>query len=132
MDNLGYMYKIGRGVDIDFEKAAHYFKRALAADPDHPMANFHLAEMHLKGFGVERDAARALNLYFKSANQNFSDAAIMLAEMYEYGIGVEKDLAERDIWLEKAANMPEEYQEESLFFGKTPGFVIAKAKVEIH
>ena len=48
--NLGLLYQSGQGVDVDLEKALHWFEEA-ASSPAH----FNLGMMYFEGSGVEQD-----------------------------------------------------------------------------
>ena len=52
---LGYMYMTGYGVALDYSKALLLLnKAALYADRRRPEAHFHLAVMHLNGWGLPK------------------------------------------------------------------------------
>ena len=57
MNNLGVMYRDGRGVDVDPIKAFNFFRRA--ADNLEPISILHLADCYRKGFGCEVDTGMA-------------------------------------------------------------------------
>lgn len=50
-----------------------------------------MAGLHMIGFGVKKNEAKAVELYKKSANQDYAPAQSALADCYERGIVVEKD-----------------------------------------
>ena len=54
---LGRIYYQGNGVDVDYEKAAHYFE--LAANSELTIADLMLGRMYLYGFGVEKSLKNA-------------------------------------------------------------------------
>jgi TPR repeat protein len=54
---LGFMYRDGRGVPLDYVEAARWFQAA--AEQGEPIAQFFLALLYDKGFGVKRDFVQA-------------------------------------------------------------------------
>ena len=59
--------------------------------------------MYEDGRGVEKDDKKAVELYFKSAEQGNSFGQYYLGLMYQYGRGVEKDLKKAIEWYSKSA-----------------------------
>ncbi|MBR3447790.1 MAG: sel1 repeat family protein [Oscillospiraceae bacterium] len=66
-------------------------------------AQGYLGWMHLKGCGVEKNDAFAVEWLRKAAEQGNSKAQFNLAYMYEEGRGVKKDGSQAVIWYRKAA-----------------------------
>ena len=62
-----------------------------------------LGEMYEKGTGVKRDAAAALEWYYKAANQGNLYAQLSLGHFYEAGIGVPKEATKAAYWFQQAA-----------------------------
>ncbi|KAI9203178.1 uncharacterized protein BJ171DRAFT_511071 [Polychytrium aggregatum] len=79
-----------------------------AADNDHTMAQFHLAECHLNGSKVDRSHTKALNLYRKLASRGISQAQVALGQRYEAGEGVDRDFDTAIEWYTKAADQGSE------------------------
>ena len=65
MNDLGYLYRQGRGVARDFDQALHWFR--LAAEQSYSYAEFNLGQMYEHGWGVERDLSEAVNWYRRAA-----------------------------------------------------------------
>jgi len=63
---LGCRYLLGQGVPTDLNEAFRWFK--LAADQNHPVAQYDLGRMYDFGQGTEKDPASAL-LYYENAAQ---------------------------------------------------------------
>lgn len=63
----------------------------LAEKPGDAHAQFLLGTLYFYGKGVPTNVPYALELYRKSAAQNYSDAQLRLGVMYLYGIGLPKD-----------------------------------------
>lgn len=68
-NNLGWMYKNGRGCSIDYEKAQHLFLNAEKAS-----AFYHLGDMYEQGLGVPVDIEIAKHYYAKSAEKGYEKA----------------------------------------------------------
>lgn len=79
----------GKGVELDAEEAALYFR--LAAGQDYPPAICVLAECFEHGLGVLRNAATAFGLYEKAAGMGSASAAYNVGRCYYFGIGVGED-----------------------------------------
>ncbi len=54
---LGVLYEKGRGVDINYEQAYHWYR--LAAEDGHGAAQYALARLYAYGQGVPQDTAQA-------------------------------------------------------------------------
>lgn len=109
--SLAQMYQEGKGVEQDEEMAdklmqhLHETMRWLKddiiplqtvkeqAENGDPDAMYQLGNRYNKGDGVEQDAAKAVELYTKAAENGNSSAAIALARLYIIGekAGVEED-----------------------------------------
>jgi TPR repeat protein len=88
--NLGYTYLNGEGTPKDEHKAVELFRKA--SNQLHPAAQNALARMYSNGQGgLEKDVAKAIDLYGKAAAQGLSEAMWNLAYLYEVGLGVPKD-----------------------------------------
>lgn len=87
--NLGIMYKSGKGVEKNFEKAVEYFQ--FSADKQDSFSQYSLADMYYWGKGVEQDYDRALQLYGEAYYNGCFYAANKLASFYYNGEIVEKD-----------------------------------------
>ena len=65
-------------------------------------AQFNLAGMHAKGYGVVMDEKKAFDWYKKSAEQGHAKAQYNLGVMYLIGSGVTKSLSDAKHWLRLA------------------------------
>ena len=61
-------------------------------------AQYHLARLYLEGRGVERNPARALELYRQAARRGNISARLELAELFAEGDGVAPDPARAYFW----------------------------------
>lgn len=68
------------------------------------MAQNNLGVMYQYGLGVEKDYAKAIEWYTKSAYQGDSYAQYEVGNMLENGLGVEKDLKRALEFYTKAVN----------------------------
>ena len=98
---LGLCHYAGRGVSLDFDKAAYWLARAAAKED--AIAQFSLARLYVKGQGVPRNLAKASELYLLAANQGHAAAQVDLGAAQEHGNGVPRDLESAAKWYNKAA-----------------------------
>ena len=98
---LGLCHYAGRGVSLDFNKAAYWLARA-AAKAD-AIAQFSLARLYVNGQGMPRNLAKASELYLLAANQGHAAAQVNLGAIQEHGRGVPLNLESAVKWYTKAA-----------------------------
>ncbi len=99
--NLALLF-IERGGDGDFDEAAFWLKRAAANG--FVRSQYSLAKLYATGLGVEKDDARALDLFLAAGQAGFVKAQYNLGKIYRDGIGVEADSGVSVDWFTKAAN----------------------------
>lgn len=87
---IGKLYAAGLGTAQNYEQAAAWFSRAVAAN--HKYAQYSLASLYYRGHGVAQDYERAFDLYGRSAGQKNPYASYELAKMCRDGIGTKKDM----------------------------------------
>ena len=93
MTELSSIYEKGEGVPVDNAEVLYWLQAA--SDLGSAAGQYQLANYYDRGAGDidESTKAKALELYRKSAGQNYSGALSMLGVIYEYGAnGVDKDL----------------------------------------
>jgi TPR repeat protein len=100
-NNLGEMYRLGRGVPQDYAAALTWYRKA--ADQGDAIAQDALGTMYHDGRGVPQDYSEATRWYRKAADQGFAEAQIMLGNSYESGWGVPKDYVQAHKWFNLAA-----------------------------
>jgi hypothetical protein len=93
---LGRIYERGQGVNEDYRRALHWYRKA--ADANRPEAQYSLGRMYASGLGTKTDYVEALSWLRKAAAQNFSPAMNRLGVMYERGHGVPRDNVEAYKW----------------------------------
>lgn len=119
-NNLGILYELGRGVAIDGDLAAFWFRRAGEAG----LGGAWLAYGALFDFGelVPRDDEQALIGYRAAFDQllieadaGSSRAAYALASMHEYGLGIEANYDLAVSWRRQGAQL-QVLEEENIVF----------------
>ena len=86
MDYLGCLYRDGEGCKQSFERAAEWFEQA-ARRGDSEGQNM-LADLLIRGQGVPKNQAWALELFKQSAAQGNMEALANIGVCHEYGQGV--------------------------------------------
>ncbi|KAI9203539.1 uncharacterized protein BJ171DRAFT_425363 [Polychytrium aggregatum] len=79
-----------------------------AANTNHAMAQFDLAECYRNGTGVTQDHTKAAGLYRRLAECGISRAQIALGRCYESGEGVDQDYDTAVEWYSRAADQENE------------------------
>ena len=121
---LGYveaMYWLGEGYAVyakelleeDPEEANTYFEYALnwlkqAAELKHASATLELASFYRRGYIVEKDVAKSIELVQQAAEMGEVQAMRDLACIYEHGLGIDVDDAKADYWNAKAQDAEKE------------------------
>ncbi len=83
------------------QAAFNYFKGM--AEAGDPVGQFYLGAMYAEGKGVMQYHKKAVELYKKSAQQNYVPAQFRLGMAYASGQGITRDYAMAAKWLERAA-----------------------------
>jgi hypothetical protein len=102
MDNLGLLYRDGKGVTQDYGKALLWFQNA--ADAGDADAMNHLGWLYDGGKDVAQDYNKAREWYQKAADAGNRDAMYNLAMLYRDGQGVAQDYGKALLWFQNAAN----------------------------
>ncbi len=100
---LAGAYRIGRGVEIDYEKAADFMRLgALAGNGNLRVA---LAEYYREGWGLPQSYSEARRWFEIAAMNGQFNAYTALGDIYRRGHGLEVDYAKAlDLYLTAAAN----------------------------
>lgn len=94
---LGHMYERGKGVTRDYQEAEKWYSRA--AENGDACAQNHLANIYFDGRGnIQKNVPLAINLYKKSAKQDFGESQFMLGLLYLAGMNTGLDNSEAYIW----------------------------------
>jgi uncharacterized protein len=86
MNNLGFMYAEGKGVEQDPVKAAERFNAAAEAGLD--VAKVNMGICLLRGYGVDKDEEAAFRLFKDAAAMGSGAGAACAGQMLRDGIGV--------------------------------------------
>jgi TPR repeat protein len=70
--------------------------------------------MYDRGTGVRKDSVKAVNLYYKAAEQGDADAQFEVGLMYFFGRRVTKDLVQAHMWLNIAGANGNRYANSNL------------------
>lgn len=101
----GKKYHLGDGEEINLKLAAHLYQ--LAADRDHPGAQFFLGLAYENGIVFQQDLKKAFEYFQLSAAQGCGSLPLCLLSIYyENGIVVEKDQARADELYQLALKQP--------------------------
>jgi len=98
--SLGNAYLRGNEVNIDVDKAIHWFTQA--ANQNHAKSEYKLGYLFYSGKGVKRNLKTAFKWFEKAAKQSYSPAQFYLGKMYAAGQGTDKDNSKALAWLKKA------------------------------
>jgi TPR repeat protein len=112
--NLGYMYRMGRGVPQDYAEAAKWFRKA--AEQGEAIAQNSLGVMYEKGQGVPQDYVEAVKWYRKAAEQGEATAQSNLGFMYDQGQGVAQ--LNLGAMYDNGQGVPQDYTEAAMLYRK--------------
>ncbi len=116
LNNLGYMYIDGLGVDKDYDTAVQFFEKAAAQKL--PEAQFNLGMAYYQGRGVRRNYEEAFKYFNQAAQSNTLPIAWgQLAEMYRRGRGVDRN---RDLSREYAEKFDGNTNRDTIYLASTP------------
>lgn len=80
-NNLGVSYFYGNGIEVNSEKAVHYYQKAAAG---HPFGKFNYAVALEQGKGIKSDLNRAIKLYEQAAKSGVNQAIDALFRLGQY------------------------------------------------
>lgn len=100
-NNIGIMYKGGRGVPRDYNMAVQWFSRSAANGNSFGQNN--MGGMYRDGLGVQRDYVRAQTFFKAGAQQGNAGAQINLGIMLMQGQGGRPDPVQAYMWFDLAA-----------------------------
>tara|TARA_B100001142_G_scaffold263902_1_gene267329 strand:- start:834 stop:1505 length:672 start_codon:yes stop_codon:yes gene_type:complete len=102
MNEIGYCYRFGYGVNRDYTKAKEWWERASGCG--HADATCRLASCYRYGDGVEKNEAKAVEIYVKATELGSGGAAHALGRIYELrSCGVAENKTEALKWYRLAA-----------------------------
>tara|TARA_Y100000991_G_scaffold27363_1_gene17384 strand:- start:1519 stop:3687 length:2169 start_codon:yes stop_codon:yes gene_type:complete len=100
-NNLGRMYKDGRGVAQSHTEAVKWFRKS--AEQGNADAQNNLGRMYEDGRGAAQSHTEAVKWFRKSAEQGRAAGQNSLGWMYDHGLGVAQSHTEAVQWYRKAA-----------------------------
>jgi hypothetical protein len=100
-NDLGKVYLLGDGANVDYGKALKWLKKS--AYQENSNSQYWLGIMYLKGYSVTKDYEDAQYWFKKSAEQDDDLGQCGLGIIYFYGLGVSKDYEKALIWFQKSA-----------------------------
>jgi len=127
-NNLGVMYREGRGVARDPIASVAWLRRA--AEQGYLEAQVNLGLMYARGHGVPRDDAEAVRWYRKAAEQGYAWAETNIGYMYAQGRGVPRNDAEAVQWYRKATAQGFAMAQDNLGVMYRDGRGVARSYVE--
>ena len=101
--SLGNIYYHGEHVEENPRKAFEFCKQAVELKPDYIQAVENLGWCYRKGYGTDKDSAKAFELYKRAAQTGDADAMVVVGYMLYAGEGVHEDEQESFTWTKKAA-----------------------------
>jgi TPR repeat protein len=129
--NLGFIFKTGDGVPVDFAASRFWYSRYLMglrrrAEFGDPEATFMLGKLYQYGDIVSVNFEKALQFFRRAAEQGYTEAVFHLAVLYRYGwCGVQQDESEFLCWLDHAC---EQLHPEALY---TKGLLLVADDVNL-
>lgn len=81
-NNLSVSYFYGNGIEVNYEKAVHYYQKAAAAG--HPFGKCNNAAALEQGKGIKSDLNRAIKLYKQAAKSGVNQAIDALIRLGLY------------------------------------------------
>ena len=96
MNNLGVLFDLGQGVDLDEGRALYWFARSASAGHPSGMSNY--GRMLEQGRGIDANPQEAARWFDLAARQGQPEAQYNLGLMYESGHGVQQDHKAAAAW----------------------------------
>ena len=92
MDDIGYLYENGTGVDRNYAEALRWYREGANHGNENAMTG--LGYLYENGLGVARDARAAVNWYRKAVDNGSGDGMVGLAYMLAQDEDIEPDSAQ--------------------------------------
>ena len=105
-EKLAYMEPEEAIKRLYMKEAVEWYESAAnnVASP-YTRAKVALGKLYQKGYMMEPDIDKAIQLYREAADDGYADAMIKMGQLYEEGIGVNRSFEEACVWYQKVANM---------------------------
>ena len=101
MNNIGVLFDLGQGVDLDEGRALYWYARSASAGHPSGMSNY--GRMLEQGRGIDANAEEAARWFDLAAREGQPEAQYNLGLMYESGHGVAQDPKAAAAWYSRAA-----------------------------
>lgn len=101
MNQVGWMYQNGHGVQQNHEQAMEYF--LMASEIGVPVAMNNIGWMYQNGYGVAKDYGKAMDWYLQAAEAGDATAMFNLGYMYTEGLGITQSYSKAMDWYLQAA-----------------------------
>ncbi|MBO5489922.1 MAG: sel1 repeat family protein, partial [Desulfovibrio sp.] len=101
MNNLGVLYDLGQGVEMDTGRALHWFAESAKTGNPAGMSNY--GRMLEQGRGIAPNPEEAARWFDLAARQGQAEAQYNLGMLYELGRGVSRDVRAAAAWYSRAA-----------------------------
>ncbi len=121
---LGYLYEHGKGLPLNFTKAAENY-RAAALQGFAPAEN-NLGALYHRGNGVPKDLALAFHWYRTSALHGNPAAQLNLGIFYYLGYGTPVDFLQAAEWFRASANQGFAFGQKDLAFAYLKGIGVPR------
>lgn len=102
MNNLGVLYDLGKGVETDPGRAAHWFAKAANAGNSSGMSNY--GRMLEQGRGITANVSEAARWFDQAARLGQAEAQYNLGYLYEHGYGLPRNDSAAAAWYSRAAS----------------------------
>ena len=106
MNDIGFLYDRGLGVDQDYQQAMVWYRKA--ADAGNAEGMNKIGVLYYYGQGVAMDYQQAMAWWRKAADASNADAMGNIGGLYQDGDGVDRDQEQAISWYRKAAALGEE------------------------
>jgi TPR repeat protein len=94
---LAIAYHTGRGVDLDYQEARHWFEAS--AQQGHGGAQYQLGDIYLNGRGVVAEKAWGMHWIGRAADRGDANAQFAYGVGWLQGVGLPKDQSRGLFWL---------------------------------
>ena len=101
---LGYMYKVGEGVEQSDEESERYFIPAFSelshlAEEGDSESQYYLSLMYYNGYGCKKDLEKSLDFCKKSAEHGYKESVLFLIILiqFEFRNRIDKYIAREDL-----------------------------------
>jgi TPR repeat protein len=100
MNDIGWLYQAGYGVNQDYTEALRWYHKG--ADAGYPLSMTNIGELYQSGLGVKQDYAEAMRWFRKAAEAG--DATGMFNVGRVYAEGTDRDYPEAMRWFRRAVD----------------------------